>query len=307
MVLKNRLSGVPTEVLTENDSHDAAVRVRLDIAYDGTNFHGWGRQPVLRTVQGTLEEAIATLLRRADTTPSLVVAGRTDAGVHAVGQVAHLDLTQQHSDMIVGGNRPGGEVTLPELLARRLNGILGASSDVVIRGASVAAPGFDARFSATWRRYEYRIADSAAARDPLQRHRTVWHPGRLDAAAMDAAAKALTGLHDFAAYCKPRPDATTIRTLQIFEWRRDSDGVLVAELRADAFCHSMVRGLVGACVAVGDGKLDASRPGELLAEANRSSEFIVMQAKGLTLAEVGYPPVEELASRAELTRARRTL
>jgi tRNA pseudouridine38-40 synthase len=298
---------VPTEVSPEDAAQRVAVRVRLDIAYDGTHFHGWGRQPTLRTVQGVLEEAIGTLLRRSEFVPSLVVAGRTDAGVHAAGQVAHLDLSQQHVDMLTAAQRGAEELTVSELLARRLNGILGASSDVVILSATLAEPGFDARFSAVWRRYQYRIVDSADARDPLQRHRTVWNPGPLDTAAMDAAAKALTGLHDFAAYCKPRPEATTIRTLQVFEWSRDSDGVLVANLRADAFCHSMVRALVGACVAVGGGKLDASRPSELLNESNRSSEFIVMQAKGLTLVEVGYPPANELAARAATTRARRSL
>jgi tRNA pseudouridine38-40 synthase len=194
------------------------------------------------------------------------------------------------------------------VLRRRVSGILGASgSDVVVTGAAIAPAGFDARFSAVWRRYEYRIADATAALDPLARNRTVWFPRALDAAAMDAAARSLVGLHDFAAFCKPRPEATTIRTLQAYRWTRRDDGVLVAELQADAFCHSMVRALVGACTAVGEGRIGVDEPAALLAAAERTSAFKVMPAKGLVLTEVGYPADDELAARAEQTRARREL
>ena len=191
---------------------------------------------------------------------------------------------------------------------RRLTGIIGASdSDVVVTAASLAPDGFDARFSAIWRRYEYRIADSAAARDPLDRHRTVWRPRGLDTERMDAAARTLLGLHDFAAFCKPRAGATTIRTLESFRWRRDADGVLVASLQADAFCHSMVRALIGAAVAVGEGRLDVGAPAELLRAGERTNAFMVMPAKGLVLTEVGYPDDHELEIRAAQTRARRRL
>ena len=284
---------------------EATTRFRLRVAYDGTGFHGWTRQPGLRTVQGVLEDALGTLLRRHPPVPSLVVAGRTDAGVHALGQVAHLDLTADQVDALSRERRARATAAPGERLAARLNGILGLSSDVVVTSADVAPAGFDARFGAVWRRYQYRIADTPETRSPLDRHRTVWHPSALDAEAMNAAARAMLGLHDFAAYCKPRAEATTIRTLQDYEWQRDGDGVLVAQVQADAFCHSMVRALVGAAVAVGEGRLPVDRPQQLLGAGARSSEFIVMPARGLTLVEVGYPRDADLAARAEQTRARR--
>jgi len=294
-------------VPTDPVAADHARRYRLDIAYQGTDFNGWGRQPGLRTVQGTLEDALATIFRRAGEPPLLTVAGRTDAGVHAVGQVAHVDLSPAQEAVLrkPHGKRP--PLSAEEALGRRLNGILGPVSDVVVLSATVAPEGFDARFSALWRRYEYRVADRAALRDPLQRHRTAWVSADLDVDAMDMAAHGLLGLHDFASYCKAREGATTIRTLQAFSWRRDEDGVLVAELTADAFCHSMVRALVGACVEVGEGKLGAGDLVALRDEKQRTSAFKVMPARGLTLMEVGYPEGAELALRAERTRAMREL
>ncbi|WP_348788665.1 tRNA pseudouridine(38-40) synthase TruA [Leifsonia sp. NPDC080035] len=286
---------------------EQATRFRLDIAYQGTDFNGWGRQPDQRTVQGTLEAALATIFRRAGEPPTLTVAGRTDAGVHATGQVAHVDLDPGQVALLrkPHGKRPPLEPA--DALARRVNGVLGPVPDVVVLRASEAPAGFDARFSALWRRYEYRVADRAALRDPLQRHRTAWVASTLDVDGMDLAAHGLLGLHDFASYCKAREGATTIRTLQAFSWRRDDDGVLVGEVGADAFCHSMVRALVGACVEVGEGKLT---PGDLVRlrdEQRRTSAFKVMPARGLTLLEVGYPPDAELATRAEQTRGMRTL
>ena len=287
------------------------TRIRLDIAYDGTGFAGWARQPGTRTVQGQIEAALATILRRHLPAPTLFVAGRTDAGVHALGQVAHFDLNADQGTSLVRVRRGLGKPKpRPELAAavhQRLGGILGAQPDIVLTNVSAPPDGFDARFSALWRRYEYRIADPLALHDPLQRLRTTWHPLALDPAAMDAAAATLVGLHDFAAYCKPRKGATTIRTLQDFRWRRDADGVLIASLTADAFCHSMVRSLVGACVAVGEGKLAGERLVDLRIERARTSEFKVMQARGLTLMQVGYPADAELAIRAVETRARRQL
>jgi tRNA pseudouridine38-40 synthase len=286
---------------------EATTRFRLDIAYQGTDFNGWALQPGLRTVQGELESALATIFRRYGAAPTLIVAGRTDAGVHAVGQVAHLDLTGEQVAALL---KPRGKTVVTDAataLARRVNGILGPVPDIVVTAASRAPEGFDARFSAMWRRYEYRVADSLSLRDPLQRHRTSWLPTELDLASMDAAALSLLGLHDFASYCKPRDGATTIRTLLGFAWRRDADGVLVAEVKADAFCHSMVRALVGGCVTVGEGKLRVQDLVTLRDERERTSAFRVMPARGLTLMQVGYPEDVGLAIRAAQTRALRSL
>jgi tRNA pseudouridine38-40 synthase len=297
-----------SEIDGDADAAASVVRIRLGIAYDGTDFAGWSRQPGLRTVQGVLEEALATLFRRTGTAPRLTVAGRTDAGVHALAQVAHLDVEEEALAAVARPRRgQDADATSEAALARRLTGILGADADVVITHAEPAPAGFDARFSAIWRRYEYRVADASAMRDPLERRRTVVHPGHLDVGAMDAAAATLVGLHDFAAYCRPREGATTIRTLQAYRWTRAEGGVLVASLQADAFCHSMVRALVGACVAVGEGRLDVDDPEALLNARERTSAFKVMPAKGLVLTEVGYPDDHELEARAAQTRARREL
>lgn len=273
--------------------------MRLDIAYDGAAFSGWARQPGLRTVQGALESALATVFTRWGEPPLLTVAGRTDAGVHATGQVAHVDLTASQWEAL------GTKRSPLESLVKRLNGIAAPEGDVVVTRASVAPDGFDARFSPLWRRYSYRIADADAPRDPRRRGHTVWHPTRLDPAAMERGALRLLGLHDFATFCKPREGATTIRTLQEFRWDREPDGVLVARLQADAFCHSMVRAMVGATIAVGEGRFGADRLEELRVAETRTSEFKVAPAKGLTLTEVGYPADEDLAARATQTRARR--
>jgi tRNA pseudouridine38-40 synthase len=275
------------------------VRIRLDIAYDGTYFRGWARQPGLRTVQGTLEEALARIVGGE---PRLVVAGRTDAGVHASGQVAHLDLDEAQQRRLP---RRATDADPVGALAGRLRGVLGAYPDVTVRSTVVAPDGFDARFSPVWRRYAYRIADLASGYDPLERLRTTTLRSRLDAEAMDAAARSLLGLHDFAAYCKAREEATTIRTLLEFDWVRDPSGILVANVKADAFCHSMVRALVGACAAVGEGRLEVADVAAIRDGRERLSATKVLAARGLTLVEVGYPSEELLASRAEQTRRRR--
>jgi tRNA pseudouridine38-40 synthase len=300
---------------------DGGVRVRLDLAYDGTGFAGWAKQPGLRTVQGTLEDALAQLLARTPPAPTLVVAGRTDAGVHATGQVAHLDLTDAQVASLDRAPRgraaaaaEAGPASAPHVpsteraaaaLARRLNGVLGTRSDVVVTACAPAPAGFDARFSATWRAYRYRISDATGPRDPLQRHRTVEVPVALDADVLQQAADALLGLHDFAAYCKPREGASTIRTLQELTWTRGPDGALEAVVRADAFCHSMVRALVGACVAAASGRASVARLRELLEVRERTSEFSVLPARGLVLERVGYPADYGLAARTAITRARR--
>lgn len=277
------------------------MRIRLDIAYDGTHFHGWAVQPGLRTVQGVLE---AALTRIVGSDARLVVAGRTDAGVHASGQVAHVDLDDAQWARVE--TRQGRAAADPAgSVARRIRGVLGQYPDVTVSRTALAPDGFDARFSAVWRRYHYRLADLTVGYDPMRRNDTTTVRATLDADAMDAAAQTLIGLHDFAAYCKPRDEATTIRTLLDYRWTRDAEGVLVAEVKADAFCHSMVRALVGACAAVGEGKLTVDDVARLRDELTRTSAFKVLPARGLTLAEVGYPADELLASRAEQTRARR--
>jgi tRNA pseudouridine38-40 synthase len=262
------------------------VRIRIDLAYGGTDFHGWAIQPGLRTVQGDLAAALATVLRvdRVD----LVCAGRTDAGVHARGQVVHADLVDE-PDL--------------ERLARRLNGLL--PPDVRVRRAVAAAPGFDARFGALWRRYAYRIADRPEAVDPLTRAHVLAWPRPLDLDAMNEASALLVGRHDFASFCKQREGATTIRTLQQLSWSRDPLGVAVGTVRADAFCHSMVRSLVGCLVAVGEARRPVAWAAEVLGAAIRDPAVAVMHAHGLTLEEVAYPPDEELAARAAQTRAKR--
>jgi tRNA pseudouridine38-40 synthase len=277
------------------------VRIRLDIAYDGTHFRGWAKQPGLRTVQGVLEAALARIV---GSDVQFVVAGRTDAGVHASDQVAHVDLDEEQWSRVTA--RHGRAADDPAgSLAHRIRGVLGQYPDVTVTRTSLAPEGFDARFSAVWRRYRYRLADATVGYDPMRRNDTTTIRAALDADAMDAAARTLIGLHDFAAYCKPREEATTIRTLLDYRWARDAEGVLVADVKADAFCHSMVRALVGACAAVGEGKLSVDDVVRLRDELTRTSAFKVLPARGLTLAEVGYPADELLAARAEQTRARR--
>ena len=275
------------------------MRLRLDLAYDGAGFHGWARQVDLRTVQGEVEAALDTVLRTSGS--ALTVAGRTDTGVHARGQVAHVDLDE--AAVVAAAGRAADDPLA--LLRRRLNGVLDA--DVRIRGVRRAPAGFDARFSAVWRRYAYRVADHACTLDPLVRGHVLGWPRALDVAAMDAAAQALLGEHDFAAFCKRREGATTIRTLLDLRWQRDSSGLAVGTVRADAFCHSMVRSLTGCLMAVGEGRRDAAWAVEVLAGRRRDPAVTVAPAHGLTLEEVGYPPEEQLAARAEQSRAVRTL
>ncbi len=278
----------------------ASLRVRLDLAYDGTEFSGWAAQPGRRTVEGELSAAVTTLLRAPEPV-RLTVAGRTDAGVHARGQVAHADL-----DPAVWATVPGRSDRTPEAAAvTRLNGIL--PPDVVVRRVGVAPEGFDARFSAVRRRYLYRLCDDAASLDPLRRRDTAVTKHRLDVAAMDAAAGSLVGLSDFAAFCKKREGATTVRTLLTYSWRRLPDGTIAGTVEADAFCHSMVRALVGAVVPVGEGRRPVEWPAQVLAGRRRDPSVAVMPALGLSLEEVVYPPDDELAARAEQARAVRVL
>jgi tRNA pseudouridine38-40 synthase len=272
-------------------ANEETVRLRLELAYDGTDFSGWARQPDRRTVQQTVEAALALVLRTPD--PRLTVAGRTDAGVHARGQVCHLDLPVDLS-----------EVWAPAELQRRLSRLL--PDDVVCQRVSVAAPGFDARFSALARQYAYRVDDRPQDRDPLRRRFVLGWPRALDADAMAAAGQGLLGEHDFAAYCRPREGATTIRTLHEVSCSR-VDGELLFAVAADAFCHNMVRALVGSMLVVGEGRQPPAWPGEVLAAGVRDSRVPVIAPHGLTLERVVYPHDSKLASQAAAARTVRTL
>ena len=271
---------------SEGETRTPSRRLRLDVAYDGAGFHGWAAQTGLRTVQGELETWLGRLL---GTEASLTCAGRTDAGVHARGQVAHLDVATADPDALAA--------TLARRLARAL------PADLAVRRVAVAPEGFDARFAAVWRRYVFRLTDDPAP-DPLTRGTVVRVNGRLDPEAMDAAGAALVGLHDFAAYCKRREGASTIRTLLDCRTTRAA-GTIEVEVRADAFCHSMVRSLVGALVDVGLGRRQPGWPASLLDRPGRAGDVHVMPPHGLVLEEVGYPSDALLAARVAQARARR--
>nr|WSY52471.1 tRNA pseudouridine(38-40) synthase TruA [Streptomyces sp. NBC_00886] len=260
------------------------VRVRLDLSYDGTEFSGWAKQAGgRRTAQGEVEDALRTVTRSRETTYELTVAGRTDAGVHARGQVAHVDLPvslwAEHQDKLL----------------KRLAGRL--PKDVRVWRLAEAPAGFNARFAALWRRYVYRVGDRPGGVDPLLRNHVLWHDWELDAVAMDTAAKSLVGEHDFAAYAKKREGATTIREILDFGVSRRADGVVEIEVRADAFCHNQVRSMVGALLFVGDGHRGVEWPRKVLDAGVRDSAVHVVRPHGLTLEEVAYPADELLAER----------
>lgn len=279
------------------------IRLRLEISYDGTDFVGWAEQPDLRTVAGELSKALRILLR---TDIPLVVAGRTDSGVHATGQVAHIDVPPTGLHALVPRDLLAADPTVAGVrgLLRRLAGLL--PPDIRVRGAAVAAPGFDARFAALRRHYRYRIGTADWGVEPLRRADT-WSLRRpLDVERMHTAGQALVGLHDFASYCKPREGATTLRELQRLSVSRVEPDVVVVEVTADAFCHSMVRSLVGSLVAVGQGREPVGAPAALLALAARTSQAKIAPALGLTLVAVDYPADDALAARVAVTRTVRS-
>ena len=260
-------------------------RLRIDLAYDGTNFSGWAIQPDRRTVQEVVETALSTV---AQSPAQTIVAGRTDAGVHATGQVIHVDLP---------------ETLELEDLAYKLNRIL--DEDVRINAIEIAPTAFHARFSALRRCYEYRILDENRVIQPLARLNTAPWYRPLDVDVMNRASALLLGTHNYAAFCKYREGATTIRTLETYQWRRDEEGCLVADVVADAFCYSMVRNLVGAIVCVADGRKGPEWISTLLEDKERVSDSLVFPARGLTLYKVDYPDAAELLERAKKTVARR--
>lgn len=286
-----------------HEAHRGLVRLRFDIAYDGTDFHGWASQrdkptgEEIRTVQTTLERTLEKVLRHP---VALTVAGRTDAGVHASGQVAHADVPSASLDTrSIGGN--------PHNLVRRVARLL--PDDVALRDATFAPQGFDARFSALRRHYVYRVTTASSGPLPTRARDTAqWHRG-VDISRMQLAADALLGLNDFAAFCRHKPHATTTRELQRFQWRdvstRHEPELYEAHVTADAFCWSMVRSLVGACLSIGEGRREVGFAEQLLAEEKRSSLVPVAEARGLSLVRVDYPEDADLGSRAEQTRERR--
>jgi tRNA pseudouridine38-40 synthase len=265
-------------------------RLRIDIAYDGTAFFGWATQPDRRTIQDLVEEAIARI-SRGDV--ESVVAGRTDAGVHATGQVIHVDLP----DAVFADG-----LTYIDL-RYKLNRIL--DEDVRIMEISDAPEGFHARFSALRRIYTYKILDNNDVIPPLSRYDVAPWYRRLEADLMNKASELVLGHHDFAAFCKFKEGGTTIRTLEKYQWHRDETGLLVAEVVADAFCYSMVRNLVGAVVCVADGRKDPSWMAELLANKERVSDSLVFPARGLSLTRVEYPTNDQLIERAKVTIGKR--
>ncbi|MEV3901471.1 tRNA pseudouridine(38-40) synthase TruA [Mycobacterium sp. NPDC050551] len=282
------------------DSGGGHVRLRLDIAYDGTAFAGWAAQVGQRTVAGVLDEALSTVFR----TPVVMrAAGRTDTGVHATGQVGHVDVPAAALSHAYPRRSPPGETEFGPLV-RRLGRFL--PDDVRVLEIARAADGFDARFSALRRHYTYRLSTARYGVMPqLSRFVTAW-PRALDVDAMAVASRPLIGLHDFAAFCRHREGATTIRELQRLEWIRDGD-LITAHVTADAFCWSMVRSLVGALLAVGEGRRDAGWCAGLLTASRRSSDFAAAPPHGLTLVGVDYPPDDQLAARTTVTRELRVI
>jgi tRNA pseudouridine38-40 synthase len=309
------------------------VRLRLDLSYDGTDFSGWAVQPGRRTVAGELLGALTVLLREPT---ALVVAGRTDAGVHAVGQVAHIDVSRsplthlaprhlsQAPDTLLAANGDEAPGPIPHghpasSVARAVAGMDGTAAgrlglhrrlagllplDVRVRAISVAPQGFDARFSALRRHYRYRIGTADWGVEPADRRFVLARRHPLDVDAMALAAQGLLGLRDFAAFCRPREGATTIRELQALTVARAGDEVHV-DVVADAFCHSMVRALVGSLISVGEMRMPTERPAQLLEAGVRTADIHVAPAHGLTLMAVDYPADDELDLRSTATRARR--
>lgn len=272
----------------EPASNGGLIRIRLDLSYDGSNYSGWAKQPAgLRTIQGELETALAAITGLTEV--KTIVGGRTDAGVHARGQVCHFDLP---ADFV--------QEQLSRL-SRRLHVVL--PDDIRINSVKIVPTTFDARFAALARRYSYRIADRFV--DPLTRNWVLTHDFPLDIAAMNEASAPLVGLHDFAAFCKPKPGGSTIRNLTELSWQRIDD-LVVGHFKADAFCHSMVRSLVGALIPVGDGRKDVDWPGRSLRAAEKVFDIPVAPAHGLVLEEIYYPAESEYEARIAQTQAMRS-
>ena len=264
-------------------------RFRIDLAYDGTDYAGWAIQPGLRTIEGEVLKALRVVF--GDLPEGLRVGGRTDAGVHALGQVFHLDLDETQTKRV------------SHRLVGKLNAVL--DDDIRVSSFEPAPEGFHARYSATKRSYRYRILDSNE-QDPLSARYHLWHYSRLDEKLMQEASKQLLGLHDFASFCRRRAGATTIREMKKIEVSRQGNLVQI-DLEADAFCHTQVRSIVGALMKVGSGKMTETRLGEILEAKRRLNEFKVVGPEGLTLMQIHYPEESLLAAQAEKTRNLRIL
>ena len=276
-------------------SVDGPFRFRIDLAYDGTEFYGWAKQLGLRAVQSDLVEALEVIFGETEDDFSMRVAGRTDAGVHAEGQVVHIDLTKAQVKRL--GRNTDVEGRLNKLLTR---------GDIWVKRFEPAPSGFDARFSAINRRYIYKIADKASPKSPQIVRYALYHLRKLDEKKMHDASQALLGLHDFASYCKPRAFGSTIRHLQKISVKR-KNGVIEIELTADAFAHNMVRSIVGALIKVGDGKATKEDLARVLAMRKRTSTgWKVVEPHGLTLMQIGYPADSKLGAQAEATMRIRT-
>ena len=267
------------------------LRFRIDFSYDGTNFSGWAKQRDQRTVQGEMESVLEPLTRNSI---ALQIAGRTDAGVHAMAQVAHFDLPERDQN---------GDAWDVADIAYRLNRML--TEEIRIHSITLAPEFFHARFSALSRSYIYKIADGGQLLPPLLRYDTATWYRPLDIAKMSEAIAPLLGEHDFAAFCKARETGTTIRTLKEFSFARGDDNFITARITADAFCHSMVRSLIGAAVCVGEGRFKPSWMKEVLDGRERIGESLVFPARGLTLTNVTYPSETELEARLAITVRRR--
>jgi len=219
----------------------------------------------------------------------VVCAGRTDAGVHARGQVAHVDVATWPDDVD----------------AERINRAL--PDDIRVRAIGKAPEGFDARFAAIWREYSYRVCDDGLGPDPLMRHLALPWQRRLNVDVMNTAGEGLIGEHDFAPFCKQREFATTVRAVLALHWHRDDSGLAVMTIRADAFCHSMVRSIVGALLPVGDGRKPVDWPATVLRSGVKDSSVTTMPGYPLVLEQVGYPADADLLARQRETRSLRTL
>ena len=320
--------------MEDQEGKMSLVRLRLDLAYDGGGFHGWARQPGLRTVQGCIEHALSLITgvrrsqggiahRQVVWEPRLVVAGRTDTGVHASHQVAHLDIPEAVLEACRGHMGVDGV----SALERRLRHLLPA--DIVLLGLRLAPTGFDARFSALERTYLYRVSQGGQPGDPRMRGYVLDMEGSLDLPAMNEAAAECIGLHDFGSFARPNPGGTTIRKVLAAHWDQVptvnlfgadpgrsavgylpsfmESGLTVFRIVADAFAHNMVRSLVAACIQVGQGRRSVQWFADKVAHPLREGSTGPIDARGLTLEHVAYPPDDELAERAQAIRARRTL
>jgi len=259
-------------------------RLRIDLAYDGTNYAGWGIQPDQRTIQGAVEEAISRFVRHP---VKSVVAGRTDAGVHSSAQVIHVDIPEA---TVASRYQSDLDIFDPANFKFRINQIL--DSDIRILAVSDAPINFDARFSATARHYRYKLLDGNRDLLPLQRLDAATWFRELDLELMNAAGAPLLGKHDFVTFCRYREGATTLRTLLEFRWSRDEAGYAICDIAADGFGWNMVRNLVGAAVCVGEGRFPVEWMAQILAGAARVSDSYVFPACGLTLVGVDYPTPE---------------